>query len=73
MGRGTVARRRRADSLHVASADLHHVGVFHDRVKVFYAHHFRHDGNLFSSLASFQDLEPFEAETWKSYGEVRGL
>jgi len=57
--RGTVARRRRRDSSACSSADLLMSAYSRPRQGL-YAHHFRHDGNLFLSLASFQDLEPFE-------------
>jgi len=58
-------RLEQDEILHVARADLHHVGVLGDQIDVAVAHHLGDNGQAGSLLGLLQQLEPFDFHALK--------
>jgi hypothetical protein len=66
-------RLQQREVLHVAGADLQHVGVLRDDLDVLGVDDLGHDRQAGALARLGEDLRPFSPSPWKAYGEVRGL
>ena len=70
---GAAGGLQQREVLHVAGADLQHVGVLADQADVLGLDHLRDDRQAGLGSRLGEDLRPRFPRPWKAYGEVRGL